>query len=105
MTDLREAPGRMTSRPAPAPGAHRAARGRRLKISTLIAVVAVLVFGVAYASARPGRPVVATGLLRGGEVALWNASATPRLPADPDKRPGLSRACAPSKRRSRSSAR
>ena len=87
MTDLKQAPGRTATRPAPVPGAHRARRARRLKISTLLAVVAVLVFGAAYASARPSRPVAANGpLLRSGEVALWNAAATPRQPADPDRR-------------------
>lgn len=87
MTDLREAPPRRAAtRPALAPGAHRAARGRRLKISTLIAVVFTLVFGVAYASARPSRPVASTSPLRSGEVAIWSATETPRQPADAEAR-------------------
>jgi len=57
-----------------------------MKISTLLAVVAVLVFGAAYASARPSRPMATASLLRSGEVAIWNASTTPRQPADADTR-------------------
>jgi hypothetical protein len=44
----------------------------------------MLVFGVAYASARPSRPVASTSALRSGEVALWNATAAPQQPVDPD---------------------
>jgi hypothetical protein len=44
----------------------------------------VLAIGVGYASARPSRPGVGAPLLRSGEVALWNAAVTPRLPAESD---------------------
>jgi len=84
MTDLREAP-RRTTDPARRPGTHRAGgRVRRIKLSLLVAVVAALAAGVSYAGARPSRPVLSGSLLRSGEVALWNAEVTPRLPADSD---------------------
>jgi uncharacterized protein DUF4082 len=83
MTDLRQAPPERTGRSGRAAGAHRTT-GRRMKLTTVAALAATLVVGVAYANARPSRPVLGESPLRPGEVALWNASVTPRLPADSD---------------------
>lgn len=80
MIDLAE-----TTRPATA--GHRRRHGRRLKVSTLVAVGAVLAVGVGYANARPSRPVLTAPPLQGGEVALWHAEVTPRLPAADDAKP------------------
>ncbi|HSV65198.1 MAG TPA: DUF4082 domain-containing protein [Mycobacteriales bacterium] len=66
---------------------HRQPVRGRVVLVAAASLAGALALGVAYVGAQPVRPTMMASPLRAGEVALWGASTTPRLPADPDRRP------------------